>query len=325
MYCRSCPSRPCPRRIKSSPTRYAQHTMLNHPQSHREIVFPTRKLVVCCDSEAILQKWVDTVNTHVRAERGGGQVEMEEEIAHVEVEAHRQITFNILLGVLKRWVIVDWARSVAHWKMNLFIDKRAPAQGSPADVHPLKAKRASCDQLYQHKQEERQENEAALRHKWQTARTALEEEVLELKQQNKQLRHNAEKEKSAPPRTDTIEVSRSEFIELMEAAANTFAAEQQPIQLAELQDQLRESQASAARASKEATAAMQRVQHLEGQLRDQAQHSLLGEGTVELAMLRGVISNKASPARSPVAPGHTPPKENSSWISRYKAIVNTDF
>eukprot|EP00656_Telonema_subtile_P026107 TRINITY_DN2808_c0_g2_i1.p1 TRINITY_DN2808_c0_g2~~TRINITY_DN2808_c0_g2_i1.p1 ORF type:complete len:179 (+),score=50.15 TRINITY_DN2808_c0_g2_i1:92-628(+) len=174
--------------------------------------------------------------------------------------------------------------------------------------------RAKLEMQEHYKQEEMQELANALQYKWEGALTALQNEVSDLKQHRQ---HTKSKQEPLSKR-DIVEVSRSEFVGLMEAAADNFASEQQPVQLAELQDQLRESQASAARASKEATAAMQRVQHLERQLRAQSQHSLLGEGPAEHAMLRGVISNTATsparPARSPVPSSCTPP--GSSWISR---------
>jgi len=40
-------------------------------QFHREIVLPHRSFILCCDSEHILNKWIDAINDHVRYTRAG--------------------------------------------------------------------------------------------------------------------------------------------------------------------------------------------------------------------------------------------------------------
>lgn len=313
-------------------------------QSHREFVFPTRKLVVCCDSEAILQKWVDAINAHVRAERGAGQAELEEEIGQVEMEARRQITFNILLNVLKRWVTVDWARAVASWKLNRFVDQQCPVPEGSVDLHRLRA------ELEREKEAEFAEFAEALKHKWETALNSLKKDVSELKQdnaklsqQNKELRKQHQHQQPPAPSADTVEVRRSEFLELMEAAAYNSLPQQDSEAIAALQHQLAESQAAvaqanreAAGAAREAAAAKHRVEALQRQLQARAQHSELGEttGDPQQAALREVLASRATspapripPKSPPKSPPQSPPQAagHSSWISRYKAIVNTEF
>ncbi len=52
-----------------APRCWAAKTHCTAWQCHREIVLPNRSLVVCCDQEEILKKWVDAINAHIRYER----------------------------------------------------------------------------------------------------------------------------------------------------------------------------------------------------------------------------------------------------------------
>eukprot|EP00658_Telonema_sp_P-2_P080611 TRINITY_DN8054_c0_g7_i1.p1 TRINITY_DN8054_c0_g7~~TRINITY_DN8054_c0_g7_i1.p1 ORF type:complete len:391 (-),score=102.66 TRINITY_DN8054_c0_g7_i1:58-1230(-) len=314
-------------------------------QHHREIILPNRTLTVCCDSEAILQKWIDAVNSHIRAERGAGQQDVEQEIALVEMEARRQITFNILLNVLKRWVTVDWARTVASWRANLEIDlatsphvRGVLAEGEEADVEALK------ERLVLEHDEEMARLSDELRNKWKAAVDRLKAETLNLKQENtrltkenKALRESADsksgtKPKSPRPETpreDTVMVLREEFVSLMEAAMHNTVDEE--AKSAHHEHQLTEIREELARTKRELALSSQRCSHLEAQLKSKAQHSVMNannqNNTGSPPALQETLAQRAtSPARRPSPPQpQSSPRETSSWISRYRAIVGADF
>jgi len=346
-------------------------------QSHREIVFPNRSLVVCCDSEAILQKWVDSINAHIRAERNAGQ-DVEEEVTQVENEARRHITFTILLNVLKRWVTVDWARAVAAWKFNYLISIHGYADGEHPDTDRLRAR------MDHEKKAEMSEFAASLKQKWESAVHALKHDVQVLKgdnqrlhEENEQLRqelahrgatqqqhdqseqllqlkeqlrqaqeaanHQSQEPATSAPestRSDTIEVSREEWIAMMDAAMiNSWEGEpqQQSEEVLRLKEQLQQAEVAAGKAQRDARLANERAEHLDAQLKAKLQHSVLEDGHGSRLSplqpeLRDVVNSKAStpshhqsPAERHVVEAPNSVQHNSSWISRYKAIINSDF
>jgi len=346
--------------IKTMPEKLRKSSENGTNQSFREIVFPDRSLVLCCDSESILQKWVDAINLHIRAERNLTQLEaMEEEVQVVETEARRQISFTITLNVLKRWVTIDWARALTSWRHNFLSRNQFSTGVTDGDLDRLRI------QLDEQKRAEMNEFQQQLRGKWEEAVRVLKEEVAVLTEannqlaetnnhlqvQNMQLQNSQLKRETAPapvlvasPEPDDeniVKISRQEFIELMEAAMDnsvTDDAERHNAllvsQLEQLKLQVRESELNTSRAQRESQASKERAEHLSAQL--QANRVMM---TADQNSVVPALPVMPSPPRhlaemdSHNAPQVTDNNDaelnlqasSGSWISRYKAIVNGDF
>lgn len=315
-------------------------------QCHREIVLPNRSLVVCCDQEEILKKWVDAINAHIRYERKTEHLKkIQIEAQMVEDEMTQQMAFTIMYNVLKRWRSIEMARQLQSWRMAWFVEKH----GSVDVAETVDAQRIRAE-FEKEKKEEMQQFADAVKAKWEDAVVTLKEEMQGLKDENATLRVEigtlqeaalqgaaevqvVEVEK--PKDRDTVEVLRHEFVALMEAsmavnegAGDGEVARELQNQIYTLEADLKLHKSLASSAQEQAEQQAQRADSLSARL--EAAEDALRTMNLELEMLR---ENKSKPPLTPPPPP-SPPKptksvsprtatDASGWIARYKAIVNS--
>jgi hypothetical protein len=330
-----------------------------HNQCHREIVLPNRSLVVCCDQEEILKKWVDAINAHIRYERKTEHLKkIQIEAQMVEEEMSQQMSFTIMFNVLKRWITIEFQRTLQMWRMNMMVSRYG--EGPATDIDSTRLRQ----QFDAEKKDEMKRFTEAVKAKWEDAVVTLKEEMQALKDDNTKLRteNNVLREEAgnspapAPdsPQGDTVEVLRHEFVSLMEAAALGSSAETSDSLVQDLRAQLSAQEADlkaleaemithksiAASAQEQAQQSNKRADSYAARL-EQAEAALKAM-SVEVEGLKArssgsppVRQNSVSPQPPPPMPT-TPPKvpisppksgspkaDGSSWIARYKAIVNS--
>lgn len=321
-----------------------------HNQCHREICFPNRSLVVCCDQEDILKKWVDAINNHIKYERKTEHLKkIQIEAQMVEEEMSQQMSFSIIYNVLKRWITIEFQRTLQQWRLHMVVERYGSSAGEEFDSRRLK------QQFEDEKKDEMKRFTDAVKEKWEDAVVSLKEEMQALKDENATLRAEnndlREQAGSSPmpspdvkPAGDTVEVLRSEFVALMEAAAS--GAEPQsadPRLLQDMSTKLAATEADlklqrnmAATAQEQAQQQSKRADALAARLA--AAEDVLKRIDSENSTLRSEKTRSPSPRMMPPLPSTPPPpmpakttpvnsgspKEGSSgWIARYKAIVNS--
>jgi phage terminase small subunit len=308
-------------------------------QCHREIVLPNRSLVVCCDQEDILKKWVDAINAHIRYERKTEHLKkIQIEAQLVEEEMSQQMAFTIMYNVLKRWITVDFTRSLQSWRMNLMVEMYGLGRAESFDAKRLRA------QFDVEKKEEMKQFTEAVKAKWEEAVLNLKEEMQSLKDENAKLREENKQFReqvgdsplpSPPPAGDTVEVLRHEFVALMEAAAmnevegsNDESSELRS-QVYALEADLKLQTSLAASAQEQAGQHAKRADSLAARL--EAAEDALQTMNKELESLRSASQARTSSPPPlppvPVSPPKVSPRaaglDGSNWIERYKAIVNS--
>jgi len=317
-----------------------------HNQCHREIVLPNRSLVVCCDQEDILKKWVDAINGHIRYERRTEHLKkIQIEAQMVEEEMSQQMSFTIMFNVLKRWITIEFQRALQCWQLNMAVAQYGAGIGTDIDASRLR------QQFDAEKKDEMRRFTEAVKEKWEEAVVSLKEEMLALKEDNSKLRaeNNTLREEAgnspmpSPPEPsgDTVAVLRHEFVALMEAAAvGAEGGSENPAQVASLEADLALHKSMASSAQEQAQQQSKRADSLQERL--DAAESALKRMNQEVLLLRSAAETKAnsvSPRPVPPLPATPPPPINkpvispsksgspkgdgSSWIARYKAIVNS--
>jgi len=334
-------------------------------QCHREIVLPNRSLVVCCDQEEILKKWVDAINSHIRYERKTEHLKkIQIEAQMVEEEFHQQMSFNIMYNVLKRWVHAEKQRLLNLWKMNMMIERCGVGPAQEWDTTQLRQKYEA------EKKEEMKRFTEAVKEKWEDAVISLKEEMQAIKDENAKLHaeNNVLREElgnSPAPSPEKkehdpniIEVQRSEFVELMEAAAinalggsspsvDTDTVVEMQSELASMEAELTFQRSAAATAQAQAVQQSQRADSMAARL--EAAEDAMKKMSIELESLRASQHRRSisppnhhvsphqhqSPVQPTVSPdaalvsyevqtiSPSPATEGSSWIERYRKIVNS--
>jgi len=326
-----------------------------HNQCHREIVLPNRSLVVCCDQEDILKKWVDAINGHIRYERKTEHLKkIQIEAQMVEEEMSQQMSFTIMFNVLKRWITIEFQRSLQTWRMNMMVSRYGEGPASDLDSNRLR------QQFDAEKKEEMRRFTEAVKEKWEDAVVSLKEEMQALKDDNAKVRaeNNLLREEAGnspvpspelPKESsgDTVEVLRHEFVALMEAAAvgeevendGLIVVQELKAQNAALEADLALQRSMATSAQEQAQIQSKRADGLAARL--DAAEDALSKMAEEVESLRSATSRQSVSPRPipPLPPMPTtppPPKpvvspsksmspknDGSSWIARYKAIVNS--
>lgn len=221
-------------------------------------------------------------------------------------------------------------------------------QGVATDLDSTRLRR----QFDAEKKEEMKRFTEAVKEKWEDAVVSLKEEMTTLKEENTKLRseNNALREEagnspvpapSPDASGDTVQVLRNEFVALMEAAAmgveggDGSVAQDLKTQVSALEADLALQKSIAASAQEQAQQQTKRADGLASRL--DAAEDALKKMSAELELLNSQSSKSASPpvpTRSmPPLPAAPPPRasqspskspqDSSSWIARYKAIVNS--
>jgi len=328
-----------------------------HNQCHREIVLPNRSLVVCCDQEDILKKWVDAINGHIRYERKTEHLKkIQIEAQMVEEEMSQQMCFTIMFNVLKRWLAIEFQRSLQAWRMNMLVARYG--EGPASDMDSVRLRK----QFDAEKKDEMRRFTEAVKEKWEDAVVSLKEEMQALKDVNAKLREdnnallvsagNSPLPSPEASSGDTVEVLRHEFVALMEAAAlgqelemmegggGGMVVQELKAQITAQEADLTLQRSIAATAQEQAQIQAARADSLAERL--EAAETALKKVSAEVEILKGTTAelkgSSVSPMERPPPPLPSPPParvsaeysnsmspkgDSSSWIARYKAIVNS--